>query len=77
MVVDITGADHNWFVTGIVSFGVGCGVDGIHTVYTRVTSYSQQIMGKIKPKKVTVFNFKEIVLSSSVLNRPIAHVRIK
>lgn len=49
MVVDTAVTHHNWFIVGIVSFGIGCGVDGFPSVYTRVASYSQWIMDNLKP----------------------------
>lgn len=46
--IDDTGyAQLQWFVEGVISWGVGCGVEGFPGVYTRVTKYANWIVSNM------------------------------
>ena len=38
-----------WYQVGILSYGVGCGTNGVGSVYTRITSFLPWIESKLEP----------------------------
>lgn len=41
-------ATNTWVVEGIVSFGLGCGLEGFPAVYTKVSNYEDWILKNIR-----------------------------